>query len=201
MHAHKPQKSAGFTLIEMLVVMAIIGILAIIVTPFFKGMTTDGNAKVIAQFVQGAANNWRLINMKCGTSNDTANSTIVTPPSVTNSLGLIVSGSGQLNTTYTSCYAASGVVALHGKATGNITNGFKIAGYPVTWSGGSGNNPVAFVITGLTPDVAHILYTQYSSANGANASTELPTTADATDPMFRFTQPTGGTTDVTILIP
>lgn len=200
MHKHRAPKQSGFTLIELLVVIAIVGILVIISAPFFRGMTTDAAANQIASFAQGAANNFRLINTKCNTSNDTAASTIVTTPSVANSLALVVTGSSFVNSTYSGCYADSGVVPLHSKATGNSTDGFKVGGYAVAWSGGSGSTPIAFVFTGVLTEVALVLYRQYSSASGAQTATAMPAVADTTDPMFRFTAPSGGLTTITLRI-
>lgn len=193
-------RTTGFTLIELLVVLTVIGVLAMIVAPFYRGSTTDARAKQITSFVQGAADNFRLIAAKCGTSTDTSTSSIVSTPSAINTMALIISGSGYLNATYANCYAQSSVVPLHNKATGNATDGFRIAGYPIAWSGGGVGTPIAFSVTGMSVDEALLIYNERSSAVGAHTATALPGAGDATDPAFRFTAPANGVTNVTFFI-
>lgn len=196
-HAKSLQK--GFTLIELLIVVVVIGILLLLTAPSLKSISSGATSKQIYDFAHTADANWKLINLKCGTTSATATSPVVSTPSAIRSLGLIVTGSTFLNATYTGCWNEAGVKALHTKATGNITDGFKVAGYTVTWSGG-GTTPVSFVITGVPVETALLLYNQYSSASGAQTATAIPAVADATDPMFRFTAPGAtGMTTITLL--
>lgn len=193
------KKFTGFTLIEMLIVIAVIGIIALIVAPHLKNVTTGASSKQIYDFASSAVNNWRLVNMKCGTSNDTSASLVVSSPSTTNSLALIINGSAYLNTTYQACWDEAAIQSLHTKASGNPTDGFRVAGAPVTWSGGGGSSAIGVIFSGLTVETILPLYKQYSSASGAHSAATLPTTADTTDPMIRFTAPSGGVSNLTIL--
>jgi len=190
----------GFTLIELLIVVTVIGILLLLTAPSLKRTSAGATSKQIYDFVSTADANWRLANMKCGTTTATATSPIVNTPSVARSLGLIVNGATYLNTTYQGCWNDAGVKALHTKATGNPgADGFKVAGLPVTWSGG-GTTSISFVITSVPVEIALPLYNQYSSAVGAQTATAIPAAADTTDPMFRFTAPGAtGMTDITLL--
>lgn len=187
----------GFTLIEMLVIIAIIGVLVAIMLPKLQGSSYAASAKQIDEFFNSAANNWRLANQTCGTSTDVSGSTLVATPSTANSLGLVINGSAYLNSTYQGCYNSSGVVPLIGKATGNPTEGFRVGGYLVSWSGGGGA-PLAFSVA-MPTDIAIILYRQYSSASGARNVTVLPA-GDNSDQKFRFTNPSGGNTTVTYFV-
>ncbi|CAG0985813.1 hypothetical protein RHDC4_02178 [Rhodocyclaceae bacterium] len=194
------RKSQGFTLIELLTVLAVIGILAMIGSPFYRGATTDANAKAIMSFTQGAPDNWRLVAMKCNTSTDVTASTVVATPSATNSLALMVSGPSYVNATYAGCYAAANVVPLHNKVTGNATDGFSLAGFTITWSGGAPGTPISMNYAAVPTDVALILYNQYSSASGAKTATSLPAGGDTTDSNFRYSAPAGGLTNITMLV-
>lgn len=191
----------GFTLIEMLVVVSVIGIVLLLAAPSLSNVTSGATSKQVYDFAQTANRNWRLLNMKCGTTNDTATSPVVAAPiTALKSLSLIINGSGVLNTgTYQSCWNEAGLVALHNKATGNVTDGFKVAGFPVSWSGGSGTTPISFVFTGVPTEIALPLYKQYSSAVGAQTATTIPAAADATDPMIQHTLPASGTVTLTFL--
>lgn len=193
--------SKGFTLIELLIVVTVIGILIAIAAPFLKNATIGATSKQLDDFAAGAASNWRWLNAKCGTSNDTSASLTVATPSVTNSLALMVVGSSYLAAAYQGCWDEASLAPLHTKATGNATDGFKIGGYPITWSGGSGTTSISFAVVGVPVEVVLPLYKQYSSATGANAATVLPGAGDATDPMIRFTAPAGGITTLTLLKP
>lgn len=192
----------GFTLIEMLVVLTVIGILMLLIAPSLKSSSSGAMSKQIYDFTSRAASNWRLLAINCGTTGDVTTSPVVTTPSAANSLGLIVTGSSLLKTaTYQSCWDATAIQPLHTKATGNVTDGFKVAGFPVTWSGGSGSTPISFVVVGVPVEIALPLYRQYSSAAGAQTSSAMPTTADTTDPLIQFTAPATGVTTLTLLFP
>lgn len=191
----------GFTLIEMLVVVGLIGILALVAAPSLKAITTGPTAKQIYNFASSAASNWRIINMNCGTSNDTTSSTITTTSTASSNLTMIVNGTG-VAPAYSGCYTAANVQPLHSKvATGATAGAFTLAGYPFTWTGGSGTTGIQFIIVGVPVAVALPLYNQYSSVAGAAALATFPANADTTDPMVQFTAQAGGLTTLTLIIP
>lgn len=190
----------GFTLLEMLIVLVVIGILAAIILPKMRGFTYDATAKQADDFFHAAATNWKLINQRCGTSSDVTGSSIVTTPSATNSLALIVNGDAYLNATYTGCYNSAGVIPLIGKVTGNPTDGYTLSGYPITWTGGGTSNPISYSVTGIPVETVLILYNQFSSAAGAKNATALNAAGDSTDPKIRYSAPAGGTTNLTFRV-
>ncbi|MEM8519083.1 prepilin-type N-terminal cleavage/methylation domain-containing protein [Janthinobacterium sp. CAN_S7] len=197
----KQMKQAGFTLIETMVVVFVIGVIMYLSAPALKGVTTGPTSKQIYDFASKAATNWRHLNTTCGTTTDIATSNVVATPSATNAMALIVSGTSStyLNPTYSGCANESGIQLLHTKVSGSV-GAYKIAGYPITWSGG-GSLPIKFVVSGVPTEVALPLYKQYSSAANASIATTFPTGADNTDPIFQFTDVgSNGTADVTLVI-
>lgn len=202
MHHDQTRKphQRGFTLLEMLVVLVVIGILAAIILPKMRGFTYDATAKQADDFFHAAATNWKLLNQRCGTAGDVASSAIVATPSATNSLALVVNGDAYLNASYTGCYNSTGVVPLIGKVTGNPTDGYTLAGYPISWTGGGSSSPISYTVTGIPVETVLILYNQFSSAAGAKNATALNSAGDNTDPKIRYTAPASGTTTLTFRV-
>ena len=195
---HSPQQpkrrrvaQMGFTLIELAVAIVIIGALIAISLPKFKGGTNEAKAMALYEFSTSTASSWRMVSMQCGTSTDTAASTLPASSSAVDSLNLIINGTG-LNPTYQGCFTDAAAASLRGKVQGNTTDGFMVQGIPVIWSGGVSNGPITYTFTNVLSDYALILYRKYSSVSGAKDAITFPTSADNSDPMIQFTATASG---------
>lgn len=191
-HAQK-----GFTLVELLVVLIVVGIIAVLAVPSLLGSTSSARAETLRDAATKMAMNWQIMNQSCGTSKDVT-SAITSAGTAGASLDLIFRGTG-LTAAYSGCYNTSGVRALVEMAKGS-GGSYTVNDYAVSVSGGSSvAAPYQVTFTGVPVDIALPLYQKLSAASGAANATAMPSSADTTDNAFRFTAPSGGTTNVTIL--
>lgn len=194
--AHK-----GFTLIELAIVIVIIGALIAIIAPKLKGGGTEAKATAMYDFASSAVNNWRLVNMKCGTSTDSTGTPLVTTQTAAATLNFIVTGSGAA-ATYAGCVSDAQLANLRAKVQGT-SGAYTVQNYTTTWTGGASGGAVSIVFANVPTDVLLSLYKKYSSVSGASSATtaSLSATGDATDPMVQYGAITAGiAATVTILI-
>lgn len=185
---------AGFTLIELAIVIVIIGGLIAIVAPKLKGGGTEARATALYEFAAAATNNWRILTTKCGTYGDTATSLIPSSAGALNALSVIVTGTG-VRAAYAPCYADAAMAPLRAKAQGNTSDGFKVQGEGVTWSGGANNGPITFVYSTVPAEIVLSLYKRYNStanASTASSTASLSATGDSTDPVVQYGVITSG---------
>lgn len=186
----------GFTLIELIVVLAVVGIISYLAVPSLLGSTDSARAETLRDTATKFATTWQTINQACGTSKDVTSS-VTTAGTAGAALDLVFRGTG-LAAAYSGCYATAGVRPLVELAKG--TGGaYTVRDYSVSVSGGgTSSSPLEMTFTGVPVGTALPLYQRLSSASGAATATAMPTTADTTDISFRFTAPTaGGTTNIT----
>ena len=87
-------KQAGFTLVEILIVVAIIGILIMLVAPRLLGSSDGAKAMNLYTAADRLNTNWRTVNEVCGTSKVVGTSPITTTASTAAHLQFLVDGTG-----------------------------------------------------------------------------------------------------------
>lgn len=190
----------GFTLIEAIVILLIVGIIVAIVAP--KLLTSTNNAKALAYrtTAQDLANDWMILNENCGTSQDINTSDITTNPGSTGALQLLVDGTG-LNAQYQTCYNNTNLRAMHDAIQGSSTDGYTLNNSQLSLSNVSINGKSMFAVsyTPVTNDILLLEYQVLSSAAGAKqaTSTTIPS-SDNSDPKLQFSSSSGSTSMMTI---
>ncbi|CAB3730293.1 hypothetical protein LMG1866_04576 [Achromobacter ruhlandii] len=192
------RKQAGFTLLEILVVVGILGILAWIFAPKLLGSTDNVKSLAYQDIAQGLANNFRIINQSCGTANMVATSAVPTTPGANGALQLLVDGSN-VNPLYAACYANTNALPMHESIQGSPGN-YRLGGSTVSLSDAfiNNRNVIAVQFAPVTDAVVLANYQRLSSTPGAMNATALPAGADTTDPKIQFSAGGSGNRTMTI---
>lgn len=177
----------GFTLIELVVVVAVLGILIAIVAPGITGSRDGANSQLLVRSANSIAQNWQMIAQQCGTPTQVSGSPIGTLTDV------IFTGATAVNATYQSCYTQTRVLPLTEVSLSQGGGVYTIAGYPVTVTGG-GTSPLLVTFANV-PDTLVLSVAQRFNSG----ITVLPATADTTGPAFQYGAPSGGARSLTFV--
>ncbi|WP_171020253.1 prepilin-type N-terminal cleavage/methylation domain-containing protein [Hydrogenophaga sp. 2FB] len=175
----------GFTLIELVVVVAVIGVLIAIVAPSITGSRDGANAQLLVRSANSIAQNWQMINQQCGTNSAVASSPIGTMTEV------VFAGTG-INAAYQACYTQSRVLPLTEISLSEGGGNYSIANYPVTITGG-GTVPLQVTYNNV-PDTLVLGIVQRYDSNVA----ALPAGA-STSSAYTLGAPSGGARTITII--
>lgn len=175
----------GFTLIELVVVVAVIGVLIAIVAPNITGSRDGANAQLMVRSANSIAQNWQMIHQQCGTNS------AVTGNAVGDIEDIIFAGTG-VNATYQACYTQARVLPLTEISVSTGT-GFRIANYPVTITGG-GTAPLSVTYADVPETLVLSIVQRYDSSVGA-----LPAGASSTGAYSISGPQAGNTRSITII--
>jgi prepilin-type N-terminal cleavage/methylation domain-containing protein len=192
------QTQRGFTLLEVVAVVAFVGILAWIFAPKLLGSTDNAKALAYRDMAQSLANNFRINNQSCGTANTIAASALPTTPGPDGVLQLLVDGSN-INPTYSACFNNTNSLSLHDSIQGSPGN-YRMGNAVITLSDAviNGRNVIAIQFSPVTDAVVLANYQNLSSVPGALNATELPDAADTSDPKIQFSAGGSGVRTMTI---
>ncbi|WNH54793.1 prepilin-type N-terminal cleavage/methylation domain-containing protein [Stenotrophomonas oahuensis] len=132
----KKRASKGFTLVEMIVVVAIIAIVAAIVLPKLLGNTNAARATLLTRTSNSIAQAVNLIAMECGVSTVVSGS--VLPASGRNMADVLFEGRSAVAPAKQACYDAANVIPMRDSVARSGT-GWEVSGFPITVTGGGGN--------------------------------------------------------------
>lgn len=182
----KARKAAqrGFTLIELVVVVAVIGVLIAIVAPNITGSRDGANAQLMVRSANSIAQNWQMINQQCGTNS------AVTGNPIGDIEDIIFAGTG-IAATYQPCYTQSRVLPLTEISLASGT-GYSIANYPVTISGG-GTVPLEVSFANV-PDTLVLSIVQRFNSNVSTLNAAGETTG-----AYEYGTPSGNARTITIV--
>ena len=148
----------GFTLIELVVVVAILGVLIAIVAPNVIGTKDGANAQLLIKTAQNISTNWSLLNQSCGTSSAISGHPL---NDGTNTLeDVIFTGPTKVNSTYENCYKQSKILALTEVAQPGAAGKYNVAGYAVSFAGG-GNAAMEITYAKVPENVILLIAQKY----------------------------------------
>lgn len=193
----RTRRDAGFTLIELVVVVAVLGLLIAMVAPNVAGSRDGATGAMLDRFSQKLTENWTILSQTCGTTTDVANSP-VTGSSAENTLKLLLGGQTttaggyDVPAAYDICYAQSKVLPLTDSAQWDGTN-WKVAGFvpSLAWSSGSLKTSYASVPDALVLNIAQ----KY------DPSLAMLNPSESAHPVVQYSTVTSGARTLTIIRP
>lgn len=173
------KKQTGFTLIELVVVVAIIGILAAIFGDSIFGSTDGTKATALAQTAENSSKQLNMLAQECGiTTAITGNPLPDTGKTVSD---VIFGGEDNVASAYRACYRRAGVKPLMELGQPSGTAGvYNVQGFAVSFSGGGVNTPVNVAFASVPDTLTLNLAQKYNPNLSALAA------SDTTSPALRY---------------
>ncbi len=192
----KSRKSLGFTLLELIIVVVILGFLAAAAMPALFGSSDGAKAQLLSRASQNIATNVSMLSQTCGTTSDVVNSPIPATTGAANFVRLLFGGNSAANNgiatnaTYASCYTQARIKPLG--EMGQFDTVWKIGNFAVSLSGG-GTAQLGVTFSGVPDSIVLIAATSF------NSSSTVTTSAGSVAGLLTWTASTTGSRDLTFL--
>jgi len=184
------QVQRGFTLIELVVVVGIIGVLIVTFAPSVLGSKNGANAALLSKTAQSISSNWMLIAQSCGTTTDVTASPVILAGK---KLGdVIFGGDANVDPAYKACYQQAHVIAMADVGQPKSAGVWTVAAYVVDFSGG-GTLPLSVIYKAVPDDLVLMMASKYTPSLSALAA------SDTTSSVIQYGTATAGVRDVTVL--
>lgn len=180
---------SGFTLLELLIVVVILGIILVVVAMATVGNTAGARAKMLQRIASGSIQNINLIAQTCGTTTAITGNPV--PASGRTMADVIFGGRDNVATGYLDCYQRAGVRSLRDGVSRSGT-GWQVNDYPVTFSGG-GTAKIAVQYQRVPDDTTLAMAQVFTADMTALAA------SDTTSDVVRYSAAASGTRTVTYL--
>lgn len=183
--------SKGFTLIELVVVVVILGILASVVLPALKGSTIGAKAVGLVRGADSANQVWTMLNQTCNVNGAVASNPLPNSGASRTVSDVIFGGRSMVAAAYQSCYDQSKVKALSEISQLVSAGVYSIQGFTVSFSGG-GSAPLQVSYASVPDDLVLEMVQKYQPTLTALAA------SDNSNPTIQYGTATSGLRTVTI---
>jgi len=183
----KNKKVRGFTLVEILVVVALIGIVAMILLPKLMGNTNPAKATLLGRTATSMVQAINLIAMECGVST-TVNGSVI-PAGGKNLADVLFEGESAVAPAKQACYRKAGVLPMR-DSVARAGTGWEVGGFPVTVTGG-GNSKINISFANVPNEVV------LPAAQPYTANMVQLTASDTTSDVVNYSVESGGNRTLT----
>ncbi|WP_099552474.1 type II secretion system protein [Stenotrophomonas maltophilia] len=183
----KNKKVRGFTLVEILVVVALIGIVAMILLPKLMGNTNPAKATLLGRTATSMVQAINLIAMECGVST-TINGSVI-PAGGKNLADVLFEGESAVAPAKQACYRKAGVLPMR-DSVARAGTGWEVGGFPVTVTGG-GNSKINISFANVPNEVV------LPAAQPYTANMVQLTASDTTSDVVNYSVESGGNRTLT----
>lgn len=184
-------RQSGFTLVELIVVVAIIGVIAGISIPLFKDADNPSKAQAMLANAERVNQSLRQIAKTCGVSSAVSSNPL---PAAGKTLSdVIFGGSANVASTHTTCYSQSMVKPLTDSSEpGSAAGVYNVQGFAVSLSDG-GTAPLKVIYSAVPDELVLLMAQKYNRTLSTLAA------SDTSSAVVQYSTATSGARTVTVI--
>jgi len=183
----------GFTLIELMVVMAIIGILIAVLAPIVKDALSPSKATGYISAADQINKTWTLITRSCGLSAAVSGSKL--PANGKTVSDVLFGGVANVATQFQACFGTSQAKTLTEIAIPTSTAGvYTVQGSVLSLSGGGSAGPLGVTYAAVSDDIVLATVQHYDSSFQT-----LAAAGDSSNPVVQYGAPASNARNMTLL--